>query len=261
MHLRATRRDAGSAVLAPRSHQLPQSIDLSGRGRAAAGISGVPFRAAAARHAPHRPRGKRRPIVRALRAGGQGRSSLPSPARLRAGRGRATRSRAGLRRVRAGGSREEVARRRGVPPARGRPVVAGALCAGEFSSTRLSMSTSFVGERVPSSSPPVARRVVDLRRLARPELLAELLPAIRQARETGLPVRRDALRLDDERNVSIEAVPLAGAERRSSLSDPPRRRIPPPKSQLSPGVVDHHATRVREGPPARSATARDRNPA
>ena len=58
----------------------------------------------------------------------------------------------------------------------------------------------------PASGPPS----LDLRRVVRPELLVELLPAIRQARETGLPVRRDGLRLDDERDVSIEVVPLAG---------------------------------------------------
>ena len=45
----------------------------------------------------------------------------------------------------------------------------------------------------PASGPPS----LDLRRVVRPELLVEMLPAIRQARETGLSVRRDALRLDE----------------------------------------------------------------
>ena len=56
----------------------------------------------------------------------------------------------------------------------------------------------------PASGPPSH----DLQRVVRPEVLVELLPAIRQARETGLTVRRDPLRVDDDREVSIEVVPL-----------------------------------------------------
>ena len=57
----------------------------------------------------------------------------------------------------------------------------------------------------PASGPPS----VDLQRVIRPELLVELLPAIREARESGLMVRRDAIRLHDEGDVSIEVVPLS----------------------------------------------------
>jgi two-component system CheB/CheR fusion protein len=57
----------------------------------------------------------------------------------------------------------------------------------------------------PASGPPSQ----DLRRVIRPELLVDMVPAIQQARETGLSVRRDALRLD-ERDVSIEVVPMSG---------------------------------------------------
>ena len=45
----------------------------------------------------------------------------------------------------------------------------------------------------------------------RPELLVELLPAIREARDTGLTARRAGLRLDDARDVTIEVVPLTGS--------------------------------------------------
>jgi len=57
----------------------------------------------------------------------------------------------------------------------------------------------------PASGPPSH----DLQRVVRPEVLVEVLPAIRQARETGLAVRREPVRMDD-REVSIEVVPLSG---------------------------------------------------
>ncbi len=84
----------------------------------------------------------------------------------------------------------------------------------------------------PASGPPSH----DLRSVVRPELLAEMLPAIRQARETGLSVRRDALRLDD-RDVSIEVVPMSVPSAAQCLlillddgSHPPKgvRPQPPP---------------------------------
>src|SRR6185436_18452222 len=59
----------------------------------------------------------------------------------------------------------------------------------------------------PASGPPN----LDLRRVVRPELLVEILPAIREAGETGGSVRRDAVRLEDDREVSIEIAPLVNA--------------------------------------------------
>jgi len=56
----------------------------------------------------------------------------------------------------------------------------------------------------PASGPPS----LDLQRVVRPELLIELLPAIREARESGLPTRRDIVRVHGERDASIEVVPL-----------------------------------------------------
>ena len=119
----------------------------------------------------------------------------------------------------------------------------------------------FRGRTGPFLEPASGAPSVDLRRLARPELLVELLPAIREARETGLPTRRDDLRLDDERNFSIEVVPLAGPSGAASFSDLARRRIPPAQGWPSADVVDQRVTRIGEGPPACSAAARDRNTA
>jgi two-component system CheB/CheR fusion protein len=79
----------------------------------------------------------------------------------------------------------------------------------------------------PAGGPPS----LDLRRVVRPELLVELLPAIRQARETGFSVRREGLHPDGTSDVSIEVVPLAGHSRAQWLlillddgSHPPRER-------------------------------------
>jgi two-component system CheB/CheR fusion protein len=47
-----------------------------------------------------------------------------------------------------------------------------------------------------------------LHRVARPELLVELGPALQEARESGVPVRREGLRLDERRDVVIEVMPL-----------------------------------------------------
>ena len=69
----------------------------------------------------------------------------------------------------------------------------------------------FRGRTGPFLEPASGAPSLDLRRVVRPELLIEILPAIRQARETGSSVRREALRLDDERNVSFEVVPLSAS--------------------------------------------------
>jgi two-component system CheB/CheR fusion protein len=74
----------------------------------------------------------------------------------------------------------------------------------------------FRGETGPylehASGPPS----LNLSRVARPELLVEIDPAIREARERGVEVRREALCVGDLRNISIEVIPLqwTGAERR-----------------------------------------------
>src|SRR6185503_11119283 len=57
----------------------------------------------------------------------------------------------------------------------------------------------------------------DLRRVVRPELLVELLPAIREAGETGRSVRRQALHFDDVGEVSIEVIPVKGSRATSYL--------------------------------------------
>jgi two-component system CheB/CheR fusion protein len=58
----------------------------------------------------------------------------------------------------------------------------------------------------PASGPPS----FDLRRVVRPELLVDILPAIRETNTTGVPSRRD-LRLGDGREVQIEVIALAGS--------------------------------------------------
>jgi len=57
----------------------------------------------------------------------------------------------------------------------------------------------------PASGPPS----FDLRRVFRPELVAQILPAIKEVSNTGVPCHRDA-RLD-EREISIEVIPLPGS--------------------------------------------------
>jgi two-component system, chemotaxis family, CheB/CheR fusion protein len=58
----------------------------------------------------------------------------------------------------------------------------------------------------PAGGPPS----FDLRRVIRPELLVEILPAIQETSTTGVSSRRD-VRLDDGRDVSIEIISLAGS--------------------------------------------------
>ena len=70
----------------------------------------------------------------------------------------------------------------------------------------------FRGETGPylehASGPPS----MNLQRVARPELLIEITPAIQEARDTGREVRREGLSVNGLRDVRIEVVPL----RRSS---------------------------------------------
>ena len=67
----------------------------------------------------------------------------------------------------------------------------------------------FRGKTGPFLEPASGAPSMDLQRVIRPELLVELLPAIRQARESGLMVHCDAIRMHDEGDVSIEVVPLS----------------------------------------------------
>jgi two-component system CheB/CheR fusion protein len=66
----------------------------------------------------------------------------------------------------------------------------------------------FRGETGPylehASGPPS----LNLHRVARPELLVEIAPAIRQARESGAEVRREGLCVDERRDIAIEVIPL-----------------------------------------------------
>ncbi len=57
----------------------------------------------------------------------------------------------------------------------------------------------------PAGGPPS----FDLRRVIRPELLVQILPAIQETGNTGVSSRR-GVRLDDGREISIEIIPLAG---------------------------------------------------
>ena len=63
----------------------------------------------------------------------------------------------------------------------------------------------------PAGGPPS----FDLRRVVRPELLVQILPAIGETRRTGVASRRD-VRLDS-REISIEVIPLAGSGVRQSF--------------------------------------------
>ena len=62
-----------------------------------------------------------------------------------------------------------------------------------------------------ASGPPS----LNLRRVARPELLVEIAPAIQEARETGSAVQRDGLSVDDLSDVTLDVIPLqtSSAER------------------------------------------------
>jgi len=102
----------------------------------------------------------------------------------------------------------------------------------------------------PASGPPSH----ELQRVVRPDVLVELLPAIRQARETGLAVRRDPLRVDDDREVSIEVVPLlSGASATHGflivLDDgshvPGSDRLRPPPEQLPESEKDRRLARLQ----------------
>jgi two-component system CheB/CheR fusion protein len=69
----------------------------------------------------------------------------------------------------------------------------------------------FRGETGPYLEHASGAPSLNLHRVARPELLVEIAPAVQEARESGAAVRRDGLRLDERRDVSIEVIPLTRA--------------------------------------------------
>ena len=73
----------------------------------------------------------------------------------------------------------------------------------------------FRGQTGPYLEPAGGAPSFDLRRVIRPELLVQILPAIGEAGNTGVAARRD-VRLDT-REISIEVIPLAGSGGRQSF--------------------------------------------
>jgi len=63
----------------------------------------------------------------------------------------------------------------------------------------------------PAGGPPS----FDLRRMIRPELFVQILPAIGETSKSGVPSRRNVR--FDAREISIEVVPLSGADGRPSF--------------------------------------------
>jgi two-component system CheB/CheR fusion protein len=73
----------------------------------------------------------------------------------------------------------------------------------------------FRGQTGPYLEPAGGSPSFDLRRVIRPELLVQILPAIGETGKTGVASRRDA-RLDT-RDISIEVIPLAGSAGQQSF--------------------------------------------
>ena len=73
----------------------------------------------------------------------------------------------------------------------------------------------FRGQTGPYLEPAGGPPSFDLRRVIRPELLVQILPAIAETSKSGVPSRRQ-VRLDT-REISIEVIPLAGSDRRQSF--------------------------------------------
>src|SRR5688572_14110124 len=73
----------------------------------------------------------------------------------------------------------------------------------------------FRGQTGPYLEPAGGPPSFDLRRVVRPELLVQILPAIGETSKTGVASRRD-VRLD-AREIRIEVIPLAGSGGRQSF--------------------------------------------
>src|SRR6185437_16987179 len=66
----------------------------------------------------------------------------------------------------------------------------------------------FRGETGPYLEHASGAPSLNLHRVARPELLVEIAPAIQEARESGTVVRREGLCVDERRDIAIEVIPL-----------------------------------------------------
>jgi two-component system, chemotaxis family, CheB/CheR fusion protein len=66
----------------------------------------------------------------------------------------------------------------------------------------------FRGDTAPYLAHASGAASLNLHRVARPQLLVELSPAIQEAREKGSAVRREGLRVDDRTDVTVEVIPL-----------------------------------------------------
>jgi len=73
----------------------------------------------------------------------------------------------------------------------------------------------FRGQTGPYLEPAGGPPSFDLRRVIRPELLVQILPAIGETSKSGVPSRRDVYL--DAREISIEVIPLAGSDGRQSF--------------------------------------------
>jgi two-component system CheB/CheR fusion protein len=69
----------------------------------------------------------------------------------------------------------------------------------------------FRGETSPYLEHASGPASLNLHRVARPELVVEISPAIQESRQTGLAVRRNGLRVDELSNVTVEVIPLKAA--------------------------------------------------
>ena len=149
-------------------------------------------------------------MVRAVRAGRQALSGIPSCAQRRWRVDRGAGAGLGFADTRSGGERRAGSRRERLAAARSGPAVARALCAGlprcQPGPHHPAVSRRHGPYLQPAGGPPS----FDVRRVVRPELLVEILPAIRETDTTGVSSRR-GLRLGDGREVSIEVIALAGS--------------------------------------------------
>lgn len=66
----------------------------------------------------------------------------------------------------------------------------------------------FHGETAPYLAHVSGPPSLNLNRVARPQLLMEIVPALQEARESGTEARRDGLTLEGLRDVSIQVIPL-----------------------------------------------------
>jgi two-component system, chemotaxis family, CheB/CheR fusion protein len=93
---------------------------------------------------------------------------------------------------------------------------------------------------------------LNLSRVARPELLIEMSPAIAEARETGARVRRQGLRVDEMTDITLQVIPLKTASLEPTylivLEDasrrPSARRAPPAGAALPESEKDRRLAQL-----------------